>query len=216
MSSIMNWRNASLINLFKGIFISVKSAHGAVALEASMIFTLLIVIIYFVLDLGQLNLNRGKVERTVHSVASVIRERTYLYDERKQVIPAEVDDIAKVALNLLGSTFPGKAVAVRLETFYFTTSSAGDPVVDNSWVDGKPLTLSYATDDSCLSSDGILSDVAAAKMTFISERTQWGWVPIYRVTLCVERAGTSTFLPFIGSLIRMPPNIAISSIVMPR
>ncbi|MDA5483269.1 tight adherence pilus pseudopilin TadF [Yersinia intermedia] len=216
MSSIMNWRNASLINAFKGIFTVVKSAHGSVALEASVIFTLLMLLIYLVLDLGQLNLNRGKVERTLHSVASVIRERTYLYDERKQVIPAEVDDMAKVALNLLGSTFPGKAVSVRLETFYFTTSSAGDPVVDNSWVDGKPLTLSYATDDSCFSSDGPLSDVTAAKMSFISERTQWEWVPIYRVTLCVERDDISPFLAFIGSLLRMPPNIAISSIVMPR
>ncbi|ATM94455.1 putative tight adherance operon protein [Yersinia frederiksenii] len=216
MSNIMNWRNPSLVPRFQGIQSLVQSANGAVALEASIVFTLLIVLIYFVLDLSQLNLNRGKAERTLHSIASVIRERTYLYDERKQIVPAEVDDMAKVALNLLGSTFPGKATAVRLETFYFTTGSAGDATVDNSWIDGKPLTMSYATDDNCVAADGAFTAVDAAQMTFISERTQWGWVPIYRVTLCVERSDTSVFSAFIGSLLKMPPNIAISNIVMPR
>ncbi|WP_145494271.1 tight adherence pilus pseudopilin TadF [Yersinia massiliensis] len=216
MSNIMNWCNPSLSRLFNRSLSSVKSTDGAVALEASLVFTLFIVLIYFVVDLGQLNLNKGKAERTLHSIASVIRERTYLYDERKQVVPTEIDDMAKVALSLLGSTFPGKAVAVRLETFYFTTDSAGDATVDNRWVDGKPLTLSYATDDNCVSSDGIFTPADAAKMTFISERTQWGWAPIYRVTLCVERNDTCVFSAFIGSLLKMPPNIATSSIVMPR
>lgn len=48
MSNIMNWCNPSLSRLFNRSLSSVKSTDGAVALEASLVFTLFIVLIYLV------------------------------------------------------------------------------------------------------------------------------------------------------------------------
>lgn len=201
--------------MFKKGINKLKSDSGAVTLEAAGVFVCMIMLIFFVFDLSKLILNKGKVERVSHSIASIVRERTYLYDKENLLTRQEVQDMADIAKRLLGDTFPGKNVAIQIETLYFNNGNKSSAIVDDS------MSVSYSTYFSsistCQAAGNTLKNTPSLKnMTFWSERTSWGWVPIYRVTVCVEREDFSGFSRFVGRAINMPASITISNVVMPR
>lgn len=200
--------------MLKHLVKRLKNDSGAVSIEAAFIFICMITIILFVFDLSKLLLNKGKVERVNHSIASIIRERTYLYEGNNLVTTTEVQDMATIAKRLLGDAFPGKNVAVNVETVYFQKTQNSKNIDTN-------LSVSYSTPftsaNSCKAAGNDLkSTPELINMSFWSERTSWGWVPIYRVTLCVERDDFSGFSSFVGKTFNMPSSIVISNVVMPR
>lgn len=202
-------------DMFKKGINTLKSDSGAVTIEAAGVFVCMIMLIFFVFDLSKLILNKGKVERVSHSIASIVRERTYLYNSQNLLTRQDVEDMADVAKRLLGDTFPGKNVAIQIETLYFDNGNKNSATIDDS------MSVSYSTlfssVSSCKAAGNTLKNAPELKnMTFWSERSSWGWVPVYRVTVCVERDDFSGFSRFVGQIINMPASITISNVVMPR
>lgn len=201
--------------------------RGAIAIEAPFAFFLLLVLIYFALDLGTLLLNKGKVERITHSLASIIRERTALYNGSNTLTNQEVEDLATIGSRMLRETFNGADFSLKVEATYFIYDDHNNIIIDdairyvidpeNSGLPEEilPLSFSYSTDGYCQAKKP-LSKEQLLNLTLESHRSNWQLVPVYQVTSCVIRHDPNVFSAFVAQNIPAVNKIVVTNVVMPR
>ncbi len=179
-----------------------RSEQGAVVVEAAFIFPLLAILSCAAMDYGFWLLTRSKAERINASLASVIRERTVLYDGIETISSNDVSQLASLAKYMAQDASVDK-LCVQVETLSF-----------------KSVTTSHQTNQYQKLTAGAAK--CAPKFTALTNFSQLSpmsirgrWVPLYQVTLSVPapKGSISALLSKAGAL---PDTISVSNIVLVR
>lgn len=179
-----------------------KSEQGSVIVEAAFIFPLLVILSCGAMDYGFWLLTRSKAERITASLASVIRERTALYDGRETLTTTDISQLVSLAKYMADDKTVDK-LCVQVESLSF-----------------KTITTSHQTDQyqkltggaaKCAPTFTALTSYAELSPMSIRGR----WVPLYQVTLSVPapKGSISALLSKLGAL---PGTITVSNIVLVR
>ncbi len=153
----------------------IQQQQGAIAIELAFVLMLMIAILGFMADSLVKQAFRGKLDRTVYSLTSILRERGKFFDKREEITQADLERLNAVAKAMLpdGSTF-----ILQITFVAFTASKAID------WQ--KSLTLQRKNQTSTASGNFTCTlPNRSDELRELSPKSAERWVPLYRVTLCV-------------------------------
>ncbi len=179
-----------------------QSEQGSVLVEAAFIFPLLVILSCASLDYGLWLMTRSKAERINASLASVIRERTALYDGRETLTSKDVSQLVSLAKYMMEDNSADN-LCVQVESLSFK-DTASSPQTDKY----QKLTAGAT---KCTPSVTALTRFNELSPMSIRGR----WVPLYQVTLKVSapKGSISSLLSKLGAL---PDTITVSNIVLVR
>ncbi|HID7510768.1 TPA: tight adherence pilus pseudopilin TadF [Enterobacter hormaechei] len=184
----------------------IKRSEGAVAIEFSISFMLLVALCMMMIDYGSHFLEQSYANRVNLLLANALRERTSLYNGRMMPDAADVNQLEKISQNIFGSKY-------IINKDYFIDVRAVSFVPGNKNKVLEP-SLHFA-------SSGINpcdNDVNARSINLPS-LSAWdpakGWTPVYQVALCMP-GSDSLFYRFISGIYSKAPRIFVASAVIPR
>lgn len=208
MSSL--YRNGQLLS-------KEKSEKGSVTIEFFFYFLSILLLCFLLVDYGRYFLNKGHMERVNHSLASVLRERTVLYQGKEILTQDDVNQLDLLAKMLLAESRIGEKYNLYVDAIYFDDNAKTEKKMK-----GKPVsfTVAHVKDGSCPKSDFATDFTKRIPLSPFSHTdtasTQAGrWLPVYQVTLCTQgqhsllRKILNAIEPSIG-------NISVSNAVVPR
>lgn len=191
-----------------------KNESGAVSIEAALYFVMFLVLCGLVADYSVVFINKGRLERVNHSLSSIIRDRTALYNGKEEIKHQDVDKLKKIADILMReSRYSGK-FSIYVDAIYFKGASGG----------GRKEILNYhkysvQSDYKCslpipnMDTDGIK---ALSPWAYDEKRKADRWFPLYQVSICVP-GEESLFKRYLGVITgNKLSDILVSNIVVPR
>ncbi|WP_340520535.1 tight adherence pilus pseudopilin TadF [Escherichia coli] len=191
-----------------------KNESGSVSVETAFYFVMFFVLCALVADYSIVFINKGRLERINHSLASIVRERTALYSGNEQITQADVDNIKKVADLLMKDTRYEDQYSIHVDAIYFKESKndAAKEIL-------KHDKFSVNTNNMCTqqNTDLEMKNIISLSPWSYSEKTKKErWSPLYQVSLCVP-GENSLFNKAIGNISGNKLNdILIRNVVVPR
>lgn len=191
-----------------------KNESGAVSVEAALYFVMFLVLCGLVADYSIVFINKGRLERVNHSLSSIIRDRTALYNGDEKIRNQDVDKLKKIADILMKeSRYAGK-FSIYVDAIYFNGATGG----------GRKDILSY--DRYSVQSDYKCSlptpnmnteEIKSLSPWAYSEKLKAErWSPLYQVSICVP-GEESLFKKYLGVITgNKLSDILVSNIVVPR
>ncbi|WP_034916611.1 tight adherence pilus pseudopilin TadF [Erwinia sp. 9145] len=172
---------------------------GSILTEAAFIFTVLVSLCVGAIDYGGFIAQRGRTESVSYSLASVLRERKHLYDDREIITQADVDQLAALAATLLDHP---EAANFCLSVESMTFRAGEERAVEDYRRYNSGMAQCNSTRPATLLSD--LTDLSVW-----SNRQRW--IPLYQLTLSVPARKSS-----LQTLTLLPDDINAASIVIRR
>ncbi|WP_034946680.1 tight adherence pilus pseudopilin TadF [Erwinia oleae] len=188
-----------MINLKTAVRDFSDAVAGSILTEAAFIFTVLVSLCVGAIDYGGFIAQRGRIESVSYSLASVLRERKHLFDDREMIIQEDVDRLAALTATLLDHP---EAANFCLSVESVTFRPGEDKVVENYRRYNGGMAQCNNTRPAALLSD--LTDLSVW-----SNRQRW--IPIYQLTLIVPTRKSS-----LQTLSLLPDDIKAASIVIRR
>lgn len=161
-------------------------------------------------------LNKGYLERVNHSLSSVLRERSALYQGREMLTQDDVEQLDRLATLLLAENRIGKRHKLYIDAIYFSGNSRGEKTIREK----REFTATNRGGVSCPNSvfakdSSKLSKLSPFSNMHTASTSMEHWLPVYQVTICSE--GESSLFISMMSLIGLSfGNISISNAVIPR
>lgn len=154
-----------------------SNTHGAVIVEFSFIIFVIIIFIKTLLSVSEYYSTIGKLDRISYSLAGIVRERTLLYKSDNELTQLQVDQLKKLAENMLSNSgLAEDNLAIKIETVHFNptqSSAVGNKIINNA----KSLSFNIG---SCG------PDKPLRELIQLSSFSNTGrWIPLYQVTLCL-------------------------------
>lgn len=193
---------------------SLKNESGSVSVEAAFYFVMFFALCALVADYSIVFINKGRLERINHSLASIVRERTALYDGNEEIAQVDIDNIKKVADFLMKGTRYEDKYSIHVDAIYFKESD-NDTIKeilkhDRFAVNTKNVCSQQTTN---LEMKNIIS---LSPWSYSEKTKKERWTPLYQVSLCVP-GENSLFNKAIGGISGNKLNdIFIRNIVVPR
>lgn len=170
-----------------------KHKKGAVAIEFVFMLILLVFIFAFMADLVVVRSSMGKLDNTSYSLASLLRERTQLYQGNEnldltQVNNRDVDNFKRIAARMVyGDEQRVKDISVVLESVRFV---GNDETEDHNIV-GDVQHCKPANNLMTSPNDVMPSNNGASLAKIVSPRSEQHngrKIPVYQVTVCMPTA----------------------------
>ncbi|HHL2499865.1 TPA: tight adherence pilus pseudopilin TadF [Yersinia enterocolitica] len=155
-----------------------SNTQGAVIVEFSFIIFIIVIFIKVLISISEYYSTIGKLDRISYSLAGVIRERTRLYYNDRELTQLQVDQLQRLANNMLANPgSPPDNLKIKIETVHFNStqsSTAQDKIIDNA------KSLSFSSGGDCE------PDQPLRELSELSSFSNAGrWIPLYQVTLCL-------------------------------
>ncbi|EEP0988712.1 hypothetical protein HAY16_000731 [Salmonella enterica] len=190
--------------------------HGSVTVEFAIIFPVFILLALILLDFTALYANESRLARTGSSLASVLRERTLLFDKEEDLTGTQVDLLYEITNELLNGSQLANKVSVNVQAVYFQNSSTlNNKIIDTS----KTLSISKLSSVNPVPCAPV-NDIESDSLTDLSV---WSgeiggtlrWLPVYQISLCVK-GDESYFLKAFSFIGAITPTVISSNAVVPR
>lgn len=193
---------------------SLKNESGSVSVEAAFYFVMFFALCALVADYSIVFINKGRLERINHSLASIVRERTALYGGHEEITQADVDNIKKVADLLMKDTRYEDKYSIHIDAIYFEESEndATKKILkhDKFSVNTKNVFSQQHTDLE------IKNIISLSPWSYSEKTKKERWTPLYQVSLYVP-GENSLFNKAIGNISGNKLNdILIRNVVVPR
>ncbi|EHU7154806.1 pilus assembly protein [Salmonella enterica] len=190
--------------------------HGSVTVEFAIIFPVFILLALILLDFTALYANESRLARTGSSLASVLRERTLLFDKDEDLTGTQVDLLYEITNELLNGSQLANKVSVNVQAVYFQNSSTlNNKIIDTS----KTLSISKLSSVNpvpCAPMNDIESDSLTDLSVWSGEiGGTLRWLPVYQISLCVK-GDESYFLKAFSFIGAITPTVISSNAVVPR
>lgn len=190
--------------------------HGSVTVEFAIIFPVFILLALILLDFTALYANESRLARTGSSLASVLRERTLLFDKDEVLTGTQVDLLYEITNELLNGSQLANKVSVNVQAVYFQNSSTlNNKIIDTS----KTLSISKLSSVNpvpCAPMNDIESDSLTDLSVWSGEiGGTLRWLPVYQISLCVK-GDESYFLKAFSFIGAITPTVISSNAVVPR
>lgn len=168
-----------------------------------------ILIMYLVTDFGITITKQGRLDRTSHSLATMIRERAALYQSDEDITQEEVNQLLSVGQTLLHE--PNLTIAI--DALYL----APDPLdPENNASARVSKTLSFTAGNNVCQLIKKSVDITELKGLSPYATSTGRWVPIYRVSVCIPNEA-SIFKRFTHAFNNeILPDLATSDVVISR
>lgn len=155
----------------------VSNNNGSVIIEFSFIVFIMIIFMKILMSISEYYSTIGKLDRISYSLAGIVRERTLLYSNNSELTQLQVNQLKKVAENmLLHSGLSKYSLSIKVEKIHFNTtqsSSTENKIIDNT----KSLSFNIGSCEP---------DKLLRELTQLSSFSNAGrWIPLYQVTLCL-------------------------------
>lgn len=155
----------------------VSNNNGSVIIEFSFIVFIMIIFMKILMSISEYYSTIGKLDRISYSLAGIVRERTLLYSNNSELTRLQVNQLKKVAENmLLHSGLSKYSLSIKVEKIHFNTtqsSSTENKIIDNT----KSLSFNIGSCEP---------DKLLRELTQLSSFSNAGrWIPLYQVTLCL-------------------------------
>lgn len=155
----------------------VSNNNGSVIIEFSFIVFIMIIFMKILMSISEYYSTIGKLDRISYSLAGIVRERTLLYSNNSELTKLQVNQLKKVAENmLLHSGLSKYSLSIKVEKIHFNTtqsSSTENKIIDNM----KSLSFNIGSCEP---------DKLLRELTQLSSFSNAGrWIPLYQVTLCL-------------------------------
>ena len=182
--------------------VSLSDTSGVVAIEASIIFSVLAILCMAMVDYGFWVTRKSALEAVSYSLVSVLRERTYLYAGRENITQQDLDQLTKLAGTMLGDkTFSELCITIERVDFE------------------KKITNKIATYTQLSGGAKSCRLKPAVSLKELTGLSSWSnrnrWVPLYQVTLSVlvPQGTVSRLLQGVGAL---PERVVVSRVALQR
>ncbi|MBK5143519.1 pilus assembly protein [Budviciaceae bacterium BWR-B9] len=186
-----------------------KSENGAVTVEFAIVMISFILIMYLVTDFGITITKQGRLDRTSHSLATLIRERTALYQSNEDITQEDVNQLLSVGQTLLHE--PNLTIAI--DALYL----APDPLNPGNNASARvSKTLSFTAGNNACQLTKKAVDITELKGLSPYATSTGRWVPIYRVIACIPNEA-SLFKRFTHTFNNeILPDLITSDVVISR
>lgn len=171
----INERIRSHINT---IINQIRDSKGAVSVEFTVVMIFFILIMFLITDFGITLTKQGRLERTSHSLASVIRERKALYQSDESITQNEVNQLLSLAQTLLRKS----DLTIVVDALYLAPDPL-EPSNNASAYVSKTLSFSAGNNKCQLTKRRI--EISQLKELVPYASSTGRWVPIYRVSICI-------------------------------
>ncbi|PAF51703.1 hypothetical protein BKH43_00225 [Helicobacter sp. 13S00401-1] len=151
-----------------------KQKRGSIAIEASLLFGLFVLLIMLIADVGSVLLMKQRLDRLAYSLASIVRERSVLYNN-EPLDENQADEIFTITKNLTKGVFrDADNLSIKIESIEFDKSNktTAIPTETKSFTRGNML-CAQSLDISVLSEAAVYTPVG-------------NWSPMYRVSVCAK------------------------------
>ena len=149
---------------------SISSQRGNFSIEFAIVGVCFSLLLIFASDLVVKMSTKGKLDRLSFSAASILKERTQLYDEKSSSNYSQakqIYDITSLSLSRMSNTFSLDRFGIQLEEMTFSKNGTKNPIGTHQF--GLPFTTSQPITD----------------LEHLSVLSSWGRrVPLYRVSVC--------------------------------
>lgn len=215
----INEKDCNMFTFFswRKIFFRLKNEKGSVAIEFVFYFFAICLLCILLIDFSRFLLNKACLERVNNTLASILRERSALYQGKDVLTQKDVNQLDRLASTLLAETRIGERYQLYVDAVYFKESSRSEKIIKgkpdeftgNNRSGGKCTKSTFAKDLNKLIA---LSPFSHADNESIS---QGHWLPVYQVTICAE-SDHSLFMKTFESIGLPFENISVSNAVIPR
>ncbi|PAF45747.1 tight adherence pilus pseudopilin TadF [Helicobacter sp. 11S02629-2] len=151
-----------------------KQKKGSITIEASVLFGLFVLLIMVIADVGSVLLMKQRLDRLAYSLASIVRERTVLYNN-EPLDELQADEIYTMTRNLTKSMFrDADNLSIKIESIEFDKSNKTTAIPTNTKAYARGnMVCAQGTDINTLSEAAIYTPVSQ-------------WSPMYRVSVCAK------------------------------
>lgn len=151
---------------------------GSITIESIIISILLIIFIQLLFTWVQYQTTQEKLDRTVYSLTSLLRERTQFYNKNPLVNSDQVEQLRLLAVNILSKHgFNDKDIIISVREIHFEEGSS-TMSVQKLQKENPAGTFIYA---GCIPTNDISSAIPLAPKSEIGR-----WLSLYQVILCVS------------------------------
>lgn len=191
-------------------------SRGNVTVEFAIIFPVLVLLAFILLDFTALYANESRLARTASSLTSVFRERTLLYEKDESITDSQVDMLYEINNQLLHGSQLENKVSINVQAVYFDNSSTQTrKIIDSS----KTVDITKSSGVNPV----ICAPTSDVKSDSLTDLSVWfgdvggtpRWLPVFQITLCVK-GDESYFMKAFSSLGVITPLIISSNAVLPR
>ncbi|CBG90853.1 tight adherence pilus pseudopilin TadF [Citrobacter rodentium] len=186
-------------------FVANKNEDGSVSIEFSFVMLIFILIMYLVTDFGMAIVKQGRLERTSHTLASLVRERRALYQANETLTQEEVDELLEIGKNLQKEA----DINLTIDALYLTPTQEGQ----SASVTASTLTFN-AGNGKCQPNNVAANDVQWQKLSPYAASTE-RWVPIYRVRVCIPDT-SSLFMTLMNGRSQKLPSVFATDVAISR
>lgn len=187
----------------------IRAEKGSVSVEFAIVMVSFILIMYLITDFGITITKQGRLERTSHSLATMLRERGALYQSNEDITQEEVDQLLSVGQKLLNEP----NLTITVDALYLAPNDS-DPSNNALARVSKTLTFSAGNNKCQLTNKSI--DISALKGLSPYATSTGRWVPIYRVSVCIPNEA-SIFKRLTHAVNEeVLPDLATSDVVISR
>lgn len=191
-------------------------SRGNVTVEFAIIFPVLVLLAFILLDFTALYANESRLARTSSSLASVFRERTLLYGEDESITGSQVDMLYEIANEMHHGSQLESKVNINVQAVYFDNSSTQTQKIIDSSRTVDITKSSTVTPVLCVPASSVESDS-------LTDLSVWSgdvggtprWLPVFQITLCVK-GDESIFMKAFSYVGLITPSIISSNAVVPR
>ncbi|MCW2488710.1 hypothetical protein J5069_22680 [Candidatus Symbiopectobacterium sp. NZEC127] len=199
------------------LLFGIESEKGSVVIEFIFYFFSIMLLCFLLIDYSRYFLNKGYMERVSQSLASVLRERTALYQGKEVLTQDDVDQLDMLAAMLLAETHIGKKYNLYVDAIYFDDAAKSEKKLKGSPI---AFTVDNVKDDYCPKSDFAKDFTKRIPLSPFSHAdtasVQGGrWLPVYQVTLCTQ-GQYSLLIRMLNAIGLSIGNISVSNAVIPR
>lgn len=197
------------------LFSEIKSEKGSVTIEFFFYFFSMVLLCLLLVDYSRVFLNKGYMERVNNSLATLLRERTVLYQGEEILTQDHVNQIDLLAKKLLAESQIGEKYNLYVDAIYFDKDAKSERKTK-----GEPVsfTVSHLKEGSCQKSDfakDFTKRISLSPFSHIASTQAGRWLPVYQVTLCTQ-GQYSLFMGMLNSIGLSIGNISVSNAVVPR
>lgn len=182
-----------------------KNEEGSVSIEFSFVMLIFLLMMYLVTDFGLAIIKQGYLERTSHTLASLIRERQALYQANETLTQEEVNELLEIGKILQKEP----DVNLTVDALYLT------PAQENDSTNITATTLTFnAGNGKCQPQDVTANATQWQNLSPFATSTQ-RWVPVYRVRVCIPDTN-SLFVSLTNGRSQKLPSTFASDVVISR
>lgn len=178
------------------------NTQGAIIIEFVFVIFIITLLIKILISIANHYSNVGKLDRISYSLAGIVRERALLYDNDNILTQEQVDQIKRLADNMLSNSVNyvnNQTFAIKIETLHFNQTESS---LDEDKSIDETRSLSFNSGGAC-EPNRPLNELAQLSPFSNAGR----WIPLYQVTLCLSSAPGGEILS---------PSIKSSSITIER